>query len=140
MVLIAQVMADGGPVESFELGVFAGDECREAALTDENGMVFITIPGDEPCELHFRVSDGNSEFVINNSELHYETDTVIGSPRAPFIINLGEATGIWSVATQSQQTEQTYDLQGRKVDYCNNAEGQKLRKGVYIVNGRKKVR
>ena len=97
MVLIAQVVADGQPVSGVELGVFAGDECREAAFTDENGMIYITIPGDEACELTFRVADGNSESVIRNSELTYETDAVIGTPKAPFIIDLGAATGIESV-------------------------------------------
>ena len=178
MVLIAQVVGeasklcsndpvgevskrcDNQPLAGIELGIFAGDECRAAAITDDEGMVYITIPGDEPCKLTFRVADGNSEFVIRNSEfvirnsefvirnsefvirnseLRYETDAVIGTPKAPFVIDLGEATDVQSVATQSQQTEQVYDLQGRKI-VNRKFENRKLNKGVYIINGQKKVK
>ena len=157
MVLIAQVVGEvsklcgNGPVgeasklcgnqplAGIELGIFAADECRAAAVTDDEGMVYITIPGDEPCKLTFRVADGNSQFVIRNSELRYETDAVIGTPKAPFVINLGETTDVQSVATQPQHTEQVYDLQGRKI-VNRKFENRKLNKGVYIINGQKKVK
>jgi hypothetical protein len=145
MVLIAQVVGHASqrdnsqPLAGIELGIFAGDECREAAITDENGMVYITIPGDEPCELTFRVADGNSEFVISNSELRYETDAVIGTPSAPFVIDLGQATGIAEMENGRLKIENVYDLQGRKI-VNRKFVNSKFNKGVYIVNGQKIVK
>jgi hypothetical protein len=157
MVLIAQVVGNASercsndlvgeaselcnqPLAGVELGVFAGDECREAAVTDERGMVYITIPGDEPCELTFRVSDGSSEFVISNSGLRYETDAVVGSPRAPFIINLGEATGISGITNDELRiTDSVYDLQGRRVKEFG-IRNSELKKGIYVVNRQKKIK
>ena len=136
MVLIAQVVADGQPVEGVELGVFAGDECREAALSDERGMIIITIPGDELCELTFRVSDGTGIRQMSTS-ITYETDTVVGLPKAPFIIDLAQATGINEISS-SLSNSTIYDMQGRKVRVDDRT--RKLRKGVYIVNGQKEVK
>ena len=137
MVLIAKVVKDGLPVGGAELGVFAGSECREAAVTDAQGMVYMTVPGDAATKLTFRVVADDELFCAAES-VGYETDAVVGTPRAPFVIELGAATGVELVATQSQQTGQVYDLQGRKVKVDDR--GRKLRKGVYIVNGRKEVK
>jgi hypothetical protein len=140
MVLIAQVVADGQPVSGLELGVFAGEECREAAVTDERGLVYITIPGDENCELTFRVSDGNSQLSTLNAQITYETDAVIGTPKAPFIINLDNATGIAdNIRETINNSGDVYDLQGRKLSNSQLSNG-KIRKGVYIVNGQKQVK
>ena len=140
MVLIAQVVADGQPVSGAELGVFAGDECREAAVTDERGMIYITIPGDETCTLNFRVSDGNSQISTLNAQITYETDAVIGTPKAPFIIDLANATGIAdNNRVTTNNSGDVYDLQGRKI-VNRESENRKLRKGVYIVDGQKQVK
>ena len=59
-----------------------------------------------------------------------------------FQLNLGEeATGVQFVATESQQTgQETYDLQGRRMESSIfNTQSSKLKKGVYIVNGKKTV-
>jgi hypothetical protein len=136
MVLIAQVVADGQPLEGIELGIFAGDECREAAMTDEQGMVYLTIPGDAPCTLTFRVALDGSAVEPSSQELSYETDAVIGTPSAPFIIDLGgSVTGIDDRQWNTEDVRGTiYDLQGRRLD------SSKLRKGVYIIDGQKKVK
>jgi hypothetical protein len=143
MVLIAQIVKDGMPVAGAELGIFATENaggastttCREAVVTDAQGMAFITIPGDKATTLTFRVADGEKLYYASET-VNYKTDDVIGSPRAPFAIELGGATGIERIVATGHVT--TYDLQGRKIE--QDAEGQKLRKGVYIVNGQKKVK
>ena len=56
----------------------------------------------------------------------------------PFVINLGEATGIASINGDDSSLSNTYDLQGRKVK--TTGQSHKLRKGVYIVDGKKKVK
>ena len=137
MVVIAKVVKNGMPMAFAELGVFAGSECREAAVTDGQGMVYITVPGDNSTKLTFRVAE--DEFVLKaNESVDYKTDAVIGTPRTPFFIELGTATAVGFVATESQQTEQVFDLQGRKVKVDDQT--RKLRKGVYIVNGQKQVK
>ena len=142
MVLIAQVVAGGQPAAGIELGIFAGEECREAAVTDDQGMVFITIPGDSPCTLTFQVSDG-TDVVEANGSIVYENDAVVGTPKAPYVIDLGVSTAIGSIAA-AQDGSEWFDLQGRKVR--RDDQSRKLRKGIYIVrpaggkNGQKKVR
>ncbi|MBO7139526.1 MAG: LamG domain-containing protein [Prevotella sp.] len=138
MVLIAQVVNDGTAISGAELGIFAGDECREAAITDERGMVYITIPGDNATTLTFRVAIDGETSMVNGQSITYKTDAVIGSPSHPFIINLGEATGIASINGDDSSLSTTYDLQGRKVKTTD--QSHKLRKGVYIVDGQKKVK
>lgn len=138
MVLIAKVVAGGEPVEGIEVGVFAGEECREAAITDERGMIYITIPGDEPCELTFRIATNGQCLMANSQPITYETDAVVGTPKAPYIIDLGEATDIADINAILNGNGDVYDLQGRKVQV--NDQNHKLRKGVYIVNGQKKVK
>ena len=142
MVLIAQVVAGGQPAAGIELGIFAGEECREAAMTDDHGMVFITIPGDSPCTLTFQVSDG-TDVVEANGSIVYENDAIMGTPKAPYVIDLGVSTAIGSIAA-AQDGSEWFDLQGRKVR--RDDQSRKLRKGIYIVrpaggkNGQKKVR
>lgn len=149
MVLIAQVVADGQPVSGVELGVFASVEseesvvdyeCREAAVTDERGLVYITIPGDEPCELTFRVAINGQWSMVNSQSITYETDAVIGTPKAPFIIDLDNTTGIAdNIRETINNNGDVYDLQGRKI-VNRESVNRKLRKGVYIVNGQKQVK
>ena len=137
MVVIAKVVKNGMPMAFAELGVFAGSECREAAVTDGQGMAYITVPGDNSTKLTFRVVE--DEKVFNAREMvNYATDAVVGTPHSPFVIDLGTATAVGFVATESQQTEQVFDLQGRKVKVDDQT--RKLRKGVYIVNGQKQVK
>ena len=158
MVLIAQVVGNASercssdivgnaserciqPLEGIELGIFADGECRAAAITDENGMVYITIPGDESCELTFRIADGSSSIFNVQSSINYETDAVIGKPSAPFIIDLTATTGISEMENENLKMENVYDLQGRRIEWSKvNGQRSKVHKGIYIINGQKKVK
>ena len=135
MVVIAKVVKNGMPMAGVELGVFAGEECREAAVADGQGMVYMTVPGNKATKLTFRVVDG-SDMYIASETVDYETDAVVGKPRSPFIIDLGGATDIRNISYEMGD-DSVYDLQGRKVRLDD--QSRKLRKGVYIVNGQKKV-
>ncbi len=162
MVLIAQVVGEvsgySQPLAGVELGVFAGDECREAAVTDERGMVYITIPGDEPCELTFRTALNGQSFarpegtlaqpvgarMVNGQSITYETDAVVGTPKAPYIIDLNAATGIADINARLNGNGDVYDLQGRRVGTAEANSSlfthrSSLKKGVYIINGQKKT-
>ena len=130
MVLCAQVVNNEMPVEGVELGVFDGNDCREAAVTNEEGMVYMTIPGDLSTELTFRMV-WNGNIVTTDDMVLYTTDDILGTPRAPFMIRLDNATRIGRITSDGEET--IYDLSGRKLT------NTQLKKGVYIVNGQKKA-
>ena len=139
MVVIAQVVCGSEPVANAEVGIFAGDECREAAVTDDRGMIYVTVPGNEPTQLSFViVTDGKT---IEAAEtITYENDAVCGTPRTPFIIDLGNATAIHSIGYLTHSLDNCYDLQGRRVNSQMVNSSNRQMKGVYIINGQKSVK
>ena len=130
--MAVRLMANGSPISNTELAVFAGEECRSAATTNAEGIVFLTIPGDEACELTFKVAIGNEVVDAPHTLLTYETDAIFGTPAKPLTIDLGSITGIWEILNGTG-IETIYDLSGRKMDH------RKMQKGVYIINGQKKA-
>ena len=132
-IMTAQVVLAGEPVAGAEVGVFVDGECRTAALTDERGKAYLTIPGDDEGTLTLRVAMGHEELEVDET-LDYEADAAYGSPRHPLLISLDEATAIGVVAADGQN-EAVYDLQGRRL----KAEAARLSKGVYIFGGKKKM-
>jgi hypothetical protein len=140
MVMTAQVMKDGVMLTDAEIGVFAdGDECRATATTDEEGRAYITIPGDEACQLTFLVAVDGMVYTTRQTA-DYAVDAVCGSYSQPFVINLGDATGIEEIENGTLKIgNAVYDLQGRKVNSQYSNFNSQLKKGVYVVNGQKKV-
>ncbi len=69
----------------------------------------------------------------------YENDAVIGSPIVPFVIDLNTTTDISEIENGELRIENVYDLQGRKI-LNSQFVNRRLNKGVYIVNGKKKVK
>ena len=124
MVLVAKVEMEGEPLSGVELGVFAGDECRSAVVTGDDGMACLLIPGDDDATLTFRVA--LSETLQGEAEetVDYKTDAVIGSRRDPFVIRV-TTTGIDSLAAVEGEVV-WYDLSGRRL------EGAPTDKGIYI--------
>ena len=88
-------------------------------------------------------SDDQSSVFSVPASITYETDAVIGTPRAPFIIDLDTATGIGEMAN-GQRSGDVYDLLGRKLNVGADSsfftQKSPLRRGVYIVNGQKIVK
>lgn len=134
-IMTVKLTAAGKALSNMELGVFADDECRTAALTNSEGFAYLTIPGDDVATLAFKVAIGDKVFEASKT-VNYEVDGVYGSPDSPLVIDLGEATGIWEILNGDNDAS-VYDLQGRKVDLKDNR--RKLSKGVYIINGQKKT-
>jgi hypothetical protein len=118
------------------VAAFAGDECRAAAVTDAEGIAYLTIPGDEPCELTFKVAVAG-EVVDAPLTLTYETDAIYGTPEHPVVMNLGDANGIREMLYDNG-IESIYDLSGRKM-FNGQRSSFNVRKGVYIINGQKKT-
>ncbi len=132
-IMTVRIVADDKALAHTELGVFADGECRTSALTNEKGVAFVTIPGDDEVTLTFKVAVGD-ELIDVTTTVNYEVDGVYGSPMNPLVIDLGSVNGIREIFSDSKQTP-VYDLQGRKVTLDDNS--RKLHKGVYIKNGRK---
>ena len=105
-------------------------------MTDYEGNAYLTIPGDETCELTFKVAVGD-ELVNVPLTLTYETDAIYGSPKHPVMIDLGEMTGIYEILNGTNG-ETIYDLSGRKILNIKK-QNSTLKKGVYIINGQKKT-
>ena len=130
-IMAVKVVANGQSLNNIELGVFDGEECRSAAMTNGQGIAYLTIPGDETCLLTFKVAfDG--EVVETPVSFTYETDAIYGTPQCPMIISFDDADGIWKVLGDTGN-DAVYDLSGRKVVIS------RLPKGVYIINGEKKA-
>ena len=115
--------------------MFAGDECRAAAVTDDEGVAYLTIPGDDDVTLTFKVALGD-QVIDAATTVNYEADGVYGSPKHPLVIDLGETDGIREMLYDGG-LESIYDLSGRKISLDDNS--RRLHKGVYIIKGRKKT-
>jgi hypothetical protein len=137
MTVTAQVVMDGHVLTNAEIGVFAGDECRTVAVTRADGRAFMTIPGDDECLLTFQVAVDGKVYTTKQT-VDYAVDAECGSFNSPFIIDLGDASGIYEIENGLNGVPSIYDLQGRKV-LTDKAENRNLHKGVYVVNGKKKV-
>ena len=137
-IMTAKVTDAGQPLAGVEMAVFAGDECRTTATTNEQGIVYLTIPGDETCQLTFKVAVGE-QIVDATQTIDYETDAIYGTAKHPVVIDL-QTNGIHGIPNaEFLIPNAVYDLQGRKVDLKFGNRNAELKKGVYVVNGKKKV-
>ncbi len=136
-IMTVMVVDDELPVSNIEVGVFDGEECRTASMTDEAGLAYLTIPGDKACELTFKVVV-EGEVMDVPFTITYETDAIYGTPKDPVVFDLGNITGI-NTAIQANGDESVYDLQGRKIG-DDKSSIRTLEKGVYIINGQKTVK
>ena len=96
---VTAVVKDGELiVEDAEVGIFAGEECRAAAV-QQDGYWFITVPGDKNVELTVQVATGGEVKIVKQT-LTYADDAMIGSPVEPYVIQLDEATVIVNVESE----------------------------------------
>ena len=134
-IMVVKVVADSKTLGGVEVAAFAGDECRTAVTTDNEGVAYLVIPGDEPCTLTFKVAMAG-KVVDAQLTLTYETDAVYGTPKHPVEMNLGDTNGIREILYDNG-IGSIYDLSGRKIRLDDQTH--KLQKGVYIINGQKKT-
>ncbi len=97
MTLTAVVLDGEQVVEDAEVGIFAGDECRAAAF-GEDGLWFLTIPGDKTETLSIQVATGDRQ-QVTGGELTYIEDAMIGTVDEPYIIQIGQSTGLENTAS-----------------------------------------
>lgn len=132
MTVIARVVDGENIVEDAEVSVWSGGELRgrsRQAVTDD--LHFVTIAGDSDTHvLRFVISRNGKDYLLTQTMI-YDNDAVEGTLTSPYLLQLGDATGIDAVF--SEGVESIYDLTGRRIDTIRQ-------KGVYIVNGQKKVK
>ena len=129
-IMSAKVVIGNVPVANVEIGVFADGECRAVAVTNENGIAYLTIPGDDAAELTFKIAQ-DGEITDAQETLLYETDAVFGTPMNPFVLNISGTTGI-EASTADEKKDSAYDLQGRRI---KSATGKR----IIIINGKKQI-
>ncbi len=89
MSIIAEVRDNEELLTRAEVAVFAGEECRGVAKTNDKGMLFISVAGDADVPLTFRVFD-TAKGVVREvmQEEKYQSDAILGAVRAPHVIAL----------------------------------------------------
>jgi len=122
-------------VDTCEVAAYVGGECRGATRAN-GGLYYLIIAGEgsgEPLELRTCI---NGEPVVIDNALTFTTDQNIGTPWAPYVIDLTQVlTGITVVSGSAADADDTdwWTLQGFKI-------GRKpTQPGVYIHKGRKVV-
>ena len=126
--MAVKVLKDNVPLPNAEVGVFADGECRAAAVTNSEGIAFLTIPGDDAVELTFKVADG-AQITDIPCVVNYQTDAIYGSPKNPVLFGLGDITGI-RVIESMVDSDAEYDLMGRKA--ADSQKGIRIREGKKI--------
>lgn len=103
MTIVGVVMKEDEVMPNVEVGVFAKDECRAAAFSDEKGYVFLTVLGEEKVALTFKVKTEEQTKEINQN-LSYADDAMIGNTDNPYqIVYL--KTGIENEMAHSEKVE-----------------------------------
>lgn len=134
-IMSAKIVKDNVPVTNAEIAIFADDECRAVAVTNDKGVAYLTIPGDAAATLSFKVAWGGDIYQTVET-VTYETDAVYGTPKNPMVIKLGTPTGIDGVDANGE-TGTVYDLQGRKVE--TQSGSSELENGIFIIDGQKRA-
>ncbi len=113
MSLIARITFDNEELSNAEVGVYADNECRSHAFTNDAGLAYVSIPGDEKTTLTFKlVHDGM--LYTSETELEYSSDGIIGSTDQPFVINFGNSSGISLIELAEEECE-WYTVSGMKL-------------------------
>lgn len=117
--------------DEYFVAAFVGEECRGVGKY-VGGKLYMAVYGGIMAgeQVVFRAVDRESgeQFAIQET-LDFCADAV-GSNSSPYVLNLGQATGITDVDAYPMATEGIYDVSGQKMKMPNT-------RGIYIVNGKK---
>lgn len=128
MTVVARVVYCGKPLAECETGVFAGSECRTTGITDSDGIVFLTIPGESVEKLTFRIKYG-ADILISDNTLEYSDDAVVGNRKSPFEIAFDERSITTSIVEveSSEADEKWYTYDGCALKQKPKATGVYIR-------------
>jgi hypothetical protein len=132
MTMVIRLVDGQEPVDSAEVAAFIDDECRGATRADD-GLYYLIIAGDGSGQALDIRTCINGEILTIDRNLTYTSDSNIGTPWEPYVIDIKNATSIEGILYGGLANDKSFDLQGRRL------LGTPKEKGVYIVNGRKVV-
>lgn len=135
MTIVAQVMNGDEIVEGAQVAVLSDNDVRalsqEPVTYNDSELHFLTVFGKSGDKLHYVVTVDDTDYIVTET-LTFQNDGISGSPVAPLMLQIGDATGIKGV--QGEGADRFYDLSGRRLSkkFANH--------GVYIKNGTKVVK
>ena len=127
MSLIARVTFDGNELPGAEIGIYAGDECRSHAYTNDAGLAYVTIPGNAKTTLTFKLLYKGKVYT-STTTLDYESDGIVGSTFNPFVINFDTMTGIGTLTVDADENTEWFTVSGQKLGRKPKAAGIYIRK------------
>lgn len=127
MSLIARVTFDGNELPGAETGIYAGDECRSHAYTNDAGLAYVTIPGNAKTTLTFKLLYKGKVYT-STTTLDYESDGIVGSTFNPFVINFDTTTGIGTLTVDADENTEWFTVSGQKLGRKPKAAGIYIRK------------
>lgn len=125
--MLQSVTYNGVPVIGAEIGVFDGQECRTAEMTDDEGFTYLTIPGDNSKTLQFRMPY-DEKILVSDITINYSEDDIYGSHSLPFRITFDDhsATVINDLEVDVADYSQWYNMSGIRL------QGKPSTPGLYI--------
>jgi hypothetical protein len=96
MSIIAVVKNGDDLLKTAEIGVFAGTECRGAQAADADGLIFLSVAGEQATPLTLKVYDGSKQVSVTQT-LTYTDDAIIGSVADPYLIQLSPTSTITGI-------------------------------------------
>lgn len=127
MSLIARVTFDGNELPGAEIGIYAGDECRSHAYTNDAGLAYVTIPGNAKTTLTFKLLYKGKVYT-STTTLDYKSDGIVGSTFNPFVINFDTTTGIGTLTVDADENTEWFTVSGQKLGRKPKAAGIYIRK------------
>lgn len=117
--------------EGFRLAAFCGDECRGVA-TEVDGLLYMTIYGDETDEITFRIEDGQGEVYLAREAETFNALSVHGTPSTPYELHLeGNIDMVSKPTTGKTMDVRYYTVSGLRTSTPGNAKGIRLEQTVY---------
>jgi len=132
MSMVVMLTSGGEAVTDAEIAAYIDGECRGAAFA-ESDLYYLLVAGEgsgQPMELRAAVKGEIQEI---ETTLTYSSDSNIGTPWEPLVIDLDVTTGITNM-TGNYAPGIWYTLQGIRIGKNKPTES-----GVYLYNGKKVI-
>lgn len=121
---------------AYNVYAMAGNELRGISHSIGD-FHYLTVYGNNPVEITFIVEAKETGESFVTTETLTFSDDVVGSRKSPFILHIGDATGIDTLNTDGKPMT-VYSLEGVLISRDATLKALKqLPKGIYIVNGQK---
>ena len=125
MTITARVTFNDEVQQGAEVGVFAGDECRTAEVTDADGYAYFTVPGEGKCNLRFLMVK-NGDVWLAEATVDFIEDAICGSYKHPLELTFGKITYVGGIAVDADDNARWFDVHGRMLN------GKPTAPGVYV--------